>query len=90
MSRARETNTVHVVADDLDQAIEDLARDWAVDRRARWAIDSGTPATEPLSVERARAVPIALREALRLARLEAQRQAVAAAVPPTEVSNSGR
>ena len=81
MSRARETNTVHVIADDLDQAVEDLTRDWAPDRRARWAIDSGTPANKPLDVERDQAVPSALREALRLARLTAQRQAIEAAVP---------
>jgi hypothetical protein len=81
MSRARETNTVHVIADDPDQAVEDLTRDWAVDRRARWAIDSGTPANKPHDVERDQAVPSALREALRLARLTAQRQAIEAAVP---------
>src|SRR5581483_7768100 len=45
MSRGREANTVHVIADSVDQAAEDLCRDWAVDHRARWAIDSGTPAT---------------------------------------------
>ena len=82
MSRARATNTVHVVADDLDQAIEDLTREWSVDRRARWAIDSGTPATEPLDVERSQAAPATIREALRLARLEVQRQATEATIPP--------
>ena len=29
MSRARQQATVHVVADDVDQAVEDLQRDWA-------------------------------------------------------------
>ncbi len=82
MSRAREANTVHVVADDLDQAVEDLTGDWSADRRARWAIDSGTPATHPLDVERHQAAPATIREALRLARLEAQRQATQAAIPP--------
>ena len=82
MSRARETNTVHVVADDLDQAVEDLTREWSIDRRARWAIDSGTPATEPLDVERSQAAPATIRQALRLARLEAQRQATDATIPP--------
>jgi len=82
MSRAREANTVHVVADDLDQAVEDLTRDWSADRRARWAIDSGTPATHPLDVERHQAAPGMIREALRIARLEAQRQATQAAIPP--------
>ncbi len=77
MSRAREANTVHVVAEDLDQAVEVLTREWSVDRRARWAIDSGTPATHPLDVERTQAAPATIRDALRLARLEAQRQATA-------------
>ena len=82
MSRARETNTVHVVSDDLDQAVEDLTRDWSVDRRARWAIDSGTPATQLLDVERTGAALATIRAALRRARLEAQRQATEAALPP--------
>ena len=82
MSRGRQANTVHVVADDLDQAAEDLLRDWTVDHRARWAIDSGTPATEPLAVEDDGKAPAGMRAALRHARLEAERQAVAAAVPP--------
>jgi len=86
MSRARETNTVHVVADDLDQAVEDLTREWSVDRRARWAIDSGTPATDPLAVERHQSAPDTIREALRLARFEAQRHAVEAAIPPDRSS----
>jgi conjugative relaxase-like TrwC/TraI family protein len=82
MSRARETNTVHVVADDLGQAVEDLTREWSIDRRARWAIDSGTPATHPLEVEGHQSAPATIRTALRLARLEAQRQATEAAIPP--------
>ncbi len=44
-SRARQHTTIHLVADDLDQAVEDLARDWSQDRRPRWAIDTGTPTT---------------------------------------------
>jgi hypothetical protein len=82
MSRGRRCNTVHVVADSLDQAAEDLTRDWAVEHRTRWAIDSGTPATEPLAVEHHPDAPRGQRAALRLARLEAERQAVAAAIPP--------
>src|SRR5205807_4693591 len=82
MSRGRHSNTVHVVADDLDQAAEDLTRDWAVDHRARWAIDSGTPATEPLAVEQHDQAPTGMRAALRHARLQAERHAVAAAIPP--------
>jgi conjugative relaxase-like TrwC/TraI family protein len=82
MSRARRHSTVHVVADDLDQAREDLAREWASERRPRWAIDSGTPATRPRDVEAHPGVPAPMRSALRRARLEAEHQAVAGAVPP--------
>jgi AAA domain-containing protein len=82
MSRGRHTNTVHVVADTLDQAAEDLLRDWTVDHRARWAIDSGTPATEPLAVEYDGNAPAGMRAAIRHARLEAERRAVASAIPP--------
>ena len=81
MSRGREANTVHVVADNIDQAAEDLTRDWAIDHRARWAIDSGTPATEPLAVEHHDQAPAGMRAALRHARLQAERDAVAAAIP---------
>jgi len=81
MSRGRACNTVHVVADRLDQAAEDLTRDWSVDHRARWAIDSGTPATEPLAVEHHDQAPAGMRAALHHARLQAERDAVAAAIP---------
>jgi conjugative relaxase-like TrwC/TraI family protein len=46
MSRARLTTHVHTVADDLDQAREDLARDWTTERRDRWIHDTDAPATE--------------------------------------------
>jgi hypothetical protein len=82
MSRGRKCNTVHVVADSVDQAVEDLTRDWSVDHRARWAIDSGTPATDPLAVERHDRAPAGMRAALHHARLQAEREAVAAAIPP--------
>jgi conjugative relaxase-like TrwC/TraI family protein len=81
MSRGRACNTVHVVADSVDQAAEDLTRDWSVDHRARWAIDSGTPATEPHVVEQDHRAPAGMRAALHHARLEAERRAVAAAIP---------
>ncbi|MGH8999664.1 MAG: ATP-dependent DNA helicase [Acidimicrobiia bacterium] len=81
MSRARQINTVHVVADDLDQAVEDLTRDWTVDRRARWAIDTGAPSIEPVDVEQDTAAPAGLREALRLGRLQAHRQAIEMTLP---------
>ena len=82
MSRGREGNTVHVVADDLEQAAEDLCREWAVDRRARWAIDTGTPAREPLDAEHDSAAPAGLRAALQSAREAAERAAFRQAAPP--------
>ncbi len=81
MSRARERSVAYVVADDVDQAREDLVRDWSAQRRQRWAIDSGTPATHPLAVERDEAAPAELRTSLKRARLGAERHAVAAAIP---------
>jgi len=80
MSRARDTAHVWLAADDVDQAVEDLAREWKAERRQRWAIDSGTPATSPLAVEIDERAPAAMRLALRRARLQAERDAVAAAV----------
>src|SRR5207244_5781540 len=82
MSRAREANTVHVVADDLDQAVEDLTRDWSADRRARWAIDSGTPAPPPLDVGRHEAPPPPTPKTPHLPPLQAPRQGPQTAVPP--------
>ena len=70
------------VADDIDQAREDLEREWPRERRQRWAIDSGTPATDPADVERdARAEP-SIRNALHQARLRAERDAIVASIPP--------
>lgn len=43
MSRARDRTTIHAVADDLPQAIEDLQTDWGHENRQRWITD--TPAT---------------------------------------------
>ncbi len=81
MSRARECSVAYVVADDVEQAREDLVRDWSSERRQRWAIDSGTTASHPLAVERDEAAPAELRTSLKRARLRAERQAVAAAIP---------
>jgi conjugative relaxase-like TrwC/TraI family protein len=44
-SRARHRTAIHIVADNLDQAVEDLTREWSADRRPRWAIDTGTLST---------------------------------------------
>lgn len=46
MSRARDTTYVHAVADDLDQATDDLTREWSTERRQHWVLDTDTPATE--------------------------------------------
>lgn len=73
---------VHVVADSAEQAVEDLTRDWAAHRRPTWAIDTGTPSAEFATAESDREPPAPLRAALRRARLEAQRTAVLAVVPP--------
>ncbi len=43
MSRARHRTTLHTVADDLLQAIQDLQTDWGHETRQRWITDS--PAT---------------------------------------------
>jgi len=81
MSRARQRTTAYVVADNLDQAIEDLRRDWSSERRRSWAIDTGTPTTDALAIEADAGTPPAIRSALRRARLEAERAAVLAAIP---------
>jgi conjugative relaxase-like TrwC/TraI family protein len=81
MSRARECSTAYVMADDLGQAKQDLVRDWSAERRQTWAIDSGTPATTALEVEHHEQAPAELRGALHRARLQAERTAVAQAIP---------
>ena len=43
MSRPREHGHVWVVADDLEQAKEDLVREWSRESRPRWAIDTTMP-----------------------------------------------
>ena len=61
MSPSPQRSTVHVVADDLDQAAG-TSQDWANDRRQRWAIDTGTPTTSVAEIEHARdAEPLASR-----------------------------
>jgi hypothetical protein len=88
MSRARQASHVHVVADNPDQAVEDLVRDWSSERRQTWAIDTGRPdagAKGPLAVEVDPAAPAALRATLGRGRLKAERDALLAtlrAEPP--------
>ena len=45
MSRARHTTQIYATADDAATAVEDLTFDWNNERRPRWAIDTGLPAT---------------------------------------------
>ena len=78
-SRARDTTTIHCVADDIDQAVEDLERDWSSERRQRWILDTDDPAapgqrTRPTLLPRAET-------GLRLGRLRAERVAVLATIP---------
>jgi len=79
MSRAPETSHVYIVADDIDQAGEDLTREWSIQRRERWIIDIDTVADDT-----ARRRPDLARRAdraLRHARLRAERDAVLAVAP---------
>jgi ATP-dependent exoDNAse (exonuclease V) alpha subunit len=82
MSRARDTSHVYVVADDVDQAVEDLTIEWSTDRRQRWVLDVDDPAFD----DRARRPSLAHRteSTLRLARLRAERDAVQAVAPSAE------
>jgi UvrD-like helicase C-terminal domain len=58
MSRAKASSHVHVVADNVAQAVEDLNWDWSRERRQFWAIDTGTPEVpvkrHPLELSRRR------------------------------------
>ncbi|MGH9212494.1 MAG: MobF family relaxase [Acidimicrobiales bacterium] len=55
MSRARHHTTVHAVADNLDQAIEDITDDWSTDRDQPWLTPTTAvgqdPRTQPLPAE---------------------------------------
>ncbi len=82
MSRARQSSSVWVVADSLDQAAEDLVRDWSQERRPRWAVDSGIPANEAHALEHHRRHSPSTDDALRRARLEAEAKAIIGAGPP--------
>lgn len=80
MSRARESTHVHVVADDLDQAIEDLGREWSTERRDRWTIDTDSPAAP--GDRRRPDLASRVASGLRTARLRVERAAVLATLPP--------
>src|SRR5205085_11007507 len=57
MSRARECTTLHAVADNSGQAVEDIETDWAIDRHQRWISQTAAPAPDgmrarPVDVDR--------------------------------------
>jgi conjugative relaxase-like TrwC/TraI family protein len=82
MSRARHTAHVHAIADNVDQAVDDLTWDWTREKRQAWAIDTGTPTEpprHPLEIEADKQAPGKLRAVLGRARLKAERTALAAA-----------
>jgi hypothetical protein len=83
MSRARESTTVHLVADDVDQAVEDLHREWGRDTRARWAIDTGTPGEHhpPRTMLFSSQAAGLVGAQARLTRLRAEHDALLAAIP---------
>lgn len=82
MSRAKERSTVYVVADSIDQAREDLRREWGTDRRLSWVIDTGLAIEDPAAVESSRRVARPMRDAIRRGRLVAERDAILAVIPP--------
>jgi len=81
MSRAKERTSVYVVADSLEQATDDLRREWGTDRRLGWVLDTGTPMTDPAEIEASRFVTRPMRDALRHGRLLAEREAILAVIP---------
>jgi conjugative relaxase-like TrwC/TraI family protein len=82
MSRARDTSHVYAVADDVDQAVDDLFREWSADGRQRWVLDVDEPALDG----RTRRPSLAHRteSSLRLARLRAERDAVQSIAPDAD------
>ncbi len=87
MSRARQASTLYALADSLDQAVEDLRWRWAQSRRIGWAIDAGTPAPGAGAREPAADIERSISARLRLARLVAEREALAAVVPDDVARN---
>lgn len=76
MSRARDRTTLHAVADDLPQAIEDLQTDWSHENRQRWITD--TPAVTVGARQREPVVDVAAHHE----RLRQERAELEALTPP--------
>ncbi|HZA80100.1 MAG TPA: MobF family relaxase, partial [Actinomycetes bacterium] len=70
MSRARGPSSVHAVADDVAQAIEDITHDWSLDRNQQWITRTATAAGVDPAI-RARSEDPDARRARLLAELEA-------------------
>jgi len=81
MSRAKECSTVYVVADSVEQAVEDLGRSWLQSRRIGWAIDRGIPALGAEVGQPRHRQSCDVDASVHHARLVAERDAVAAVVP---------
>jgi hypothetical protein len=77
MSRAREQTQLYLAADDLGQAREDLCRSWETERRWKWAIDTGSVGSDTPGTPAERIA------SLRQQALQAERDALAAAIPKT-------
>jgi hypothetical protein len=77
MSRARDQTTIHAVADDLPQAIEDLNTDWNHQTRQRWITRTAAPVPKTKLAR-----PVDLDRPAQLARLQAERDQLLALVPP--------
>jgi hypothetical protein len=75
MSRARTTTMVYSVADDVGMAADDLRRSWSNETRQRWAIDR-LPSAPTILKPAPSASP-----AVRLARLRAEYESLAALIP---------
>ena len=63
------------MADDLEQAVEDLGRSWAMSRRIGWAIDRGVPSKDSAAVQAAKAMDHTVAAHIRHARLVVEREA---------------
>ena len=76
MSRARRASHTWLVADDIDQAKEDLVREWSAEARARWVIDTTSPD------QSLRRQWIECEHVLDRAKLQAERRALLSVIPP--------
>jgi conjugative relaxase-like TrwC/TraI family protein len=76
LSRARQTTSLWMVADDIPQARDDLQREWSAEARARWVIDTTSLDQRPTRPwqETARVLDRAV--------IEAERHAINSVMPP--------